>query len=438
MIFSSRIMEALHHCNTMRPSARIPTVEFRSLLLPPIRVSLRALQSLHRPQCLSNRPVAGRTPQCLAQQRRSLVLYKTATSKTVLGQQKVLPFDLYKVGSPGDSAHEVNLVRGGKTIAENISLEELYEKHVKPGQLIHLTEAIEKNLTTDIARLKEKNTQLSLRTFGIFEPRSIPGNKKDADAGKGRGALRVTALNLSSPPKFFQLALDRSYQFIEYGSPVEFTIAIKRSRVSKEERLKGSSDKEAWPWIHEHFPHLRPDFILKSMPEGSMWAVEPVTDGRILQFVIICPSTMNRNPVNHTKRLFSVKESVQKHIATGRAQQLPSAMRRELQESGHLNYSPLSSMPVKLSSLTEEAKRAAEQETEEWNSPESKDRYMPLPEKTPKYRTDKLSKTGVLLRRKSTLRKTSGRAEPDTEGLEKPFGPYKSDGTWVHKVKEGP
>jgi hypothetical protein len=401
---SVNFFQLQHRRNAMPPSTRVPVVEFRSLFLPPIRVSLRTVQSLYRPQCLSNRPSVVRSPQCLAQ-RRSLVLWKTAKSETVLGAHTLLPFERYHVGGPGASAHEVNLVRdNGKgkeleTIAENISLEEVYEKHVRPGELLYLTEGINKALAQNVGKMKSEGTALQRRTFGIVTTGTLRGNKKDPDAGKGRGALRTTPLTLSSPADYFKMALDRSYQFIEHGSPVEFTIAIKRSPVKKEDKWKGIDDKEAWPWIHEHFPHLRPDFILKQMPEGSRWSVEPVSDGRLLQFVIIRPSPLNKDPANYTNRLFAVKESVMKHIARGSAQQLPKTLRAELAAKGHETYSPLSGMPIKRETLSEGYERNMQQETDDWRSPGSRDRYAPI-ERNNRLapRTDKLAKSGRLMK----------------------------------------
>lgn len=373
-------------------TARIPVVEFRSLLLPPIRVSLRTVQALYRPQ---HRPSAVRSPQCLAQ-RRSLVLWKTAKAETTLGQHTVLPFDRYLVADPAESAHLVTLVHGKKTIAENISLAEVYEKHVKPGQLLYLKDGIDKKLAERVSRMKDEETVLAHRTYGIVETGTIPGNKRSPDSGKGRGAFRVTPLTLASPPDYLMRSLDRSYQFIDHGAPVEFSFAIKRSPIKKEDKWKGIDDKESWPWIHEHFPHLRPDFILKSMPEGSMWSVEPVSDGRRLQFVIIKPSPLNKNPINYTSRLFKVKESVKKQIARGRAQQLPKSMRQELSDSGHETYSALSSMPIKRGSTSEERIKQSQAATEDWMMPDSKNRYAPIEKPRAPMRTDKLHNSGEL------------------------------------------
>jgi len=415
----------------MPPSARIPTVEFRSLLLPPIRVSLRAFQLLCRPRCSPHYPATARSPQGLAQ-CRALTLYKAAKAATTLGQHKVLPFDLYKVASPGDSAHEVTLVREGKkskdpeVVAQDISLEELYEKHIGPGKMLYMIEQIDKKTAEKVDKLKSEGWQLKRRTYGILHAGSMPGSHKDPTAGKGAGALRTTPLSLSSPTAYFKLCMDRSYQYIEHGAPVEFSIAIKRSKLKKEERHFGVRDRDAWPWLHENFPHLRPDFILKSMPEGSRWSVEPVSDGRVVQFVIIRPSKLNKDPTNYTKRLFNVKRSVKLKIERGEQAQLPMIMRQRLFDAGVDNYSPLSSMPVKqprpmgldekavephpLAELMKEQALELGEEDKDRSLPTDK-RYMPdasPPEKKPWLR---LNKMGGLSNAKAFLMKRQATEE---------------------------
>jgi hypothetical protein len=261
-------------------SARIPTVEFRSLLLPPVRIPLRALQSLHRPQCLPRSPTGGNPPHCLAQ-RRHLVLYKTAKSDTVLGQHKLLPFELYPIPPLGSSDQLVNIQtladeQGRKTLVENITLQDAYDNYVKPGHLLVLLSEITKKVAEKVETLKQEKTYLSNSTYGIVKAESIPSNIKSPTAGKGQGALRVTPVNLASTKSYFTLALDRSHQFIRHGSPVEFTIRLKGGYDKTTDKLEFQGH-ENWTWLHNHFPHLRPDFILKSMPEGSRFVVDPVS-----------------------------------------------------------------------------------------------------------------------------------------------------------------
>ncbi|KAH7089674.1 hypothetical protein FB567DRAFT_521291 [Paraphoma chrysanthemicola] len=335
----------------MPPQVRTPTVEFRSFLHPPIRVPLRALQSFCRPGWLPsphNLRAAGLPLQCGAQ-RRCLTLYKTARAATTLGQHKILPFDRYNVAPPTKSTHKIKLVGGKKgetVIAESISLQDVYENHIKPGQILYLAQDIPKPVAQQVKRLKETSVPNSHRTFGIFEPGK--GVKVDPRKGKGIGALRVITLALSSPAAYFKLMIDKAYQFVEHGSPVEFAFALKRGNAGDNKHKLDPGDPEDWPWVHEHFPHLRPDFVLKSMPEGSMYSVEPVSNGRTVQFVIIKPSKIVPKPTDYTERLFNVKKAVTESIERGQQGELPSRFRQRLYDQGIRKYSPTSSTPTDL------------------------------------------------------------------------------------------
>jgi hypothetical protein len=377
-------------------STRVPIVEFRSLLSPPIQIPIRALQSLYRPRCQLSRPGAACSPQCLGQ-RRNLVLYKTATAKTVLGMHKVLPFDRYELAPREESEQLINLVKDNETIAQDISLQDVYEKYIRPGQILYLEDEIGKTQADNIDQLRKENIYKHKRTYGIITAESIRGNVKDPNAGKGRGALRVTPIGLGSPREYFKLAMDRSYQFIKHGSPVEFGVRLSGKSVkNKEERLK-PADLSSWQWVHKHFPHLRPDFILQSMPEMSRFVVEPVTNGRIIQFVIAAPPFESAR--NLTDRLFEVKKSVQKSIAKGQQAELPKHYRAQLQRDGYTAYSTLTGSPTLDKHQTAASKRQRETADEAtFVEPLSAaDRYMPAqPRDTVEYRNDKLTGSGHL------------------------------------------
>jgi hypothetical protein len=328
--------------------------------------------------------------QCLAQ-RRSLVLYKTATSTTVLGMHKLLPFDVYKIAPPSASKRLINVAEGKRSIAKNISLQELYDNYIKPGQLLYLNDNLRKPLAEDIDQLRTAVAALqsegpeSYKTFGIYEAGSKPAWKKTTM--KNPGALKVTPVSLSSPMEYFKMAMDRSYQFIEQGCPVEFGIRIKGAGMKKEERLKPAG-LDDWIWMHEHFPHLRPDFILKSMPIGSNYIVAPVTDGRIVQFVIGAGKKFQR-PLGLTTRLLKVKAAVQTSVEQGRQAQLPKRYRAVLQNAGNKAYSEFSGMPLPKKAEYE----AVEVPTETERDPFL--RYLPEPvvgNRPP--RDDKLSSSG--------------------------------------------
>ncbi|KAH3940428.1 hypothetical protein HBI56_132140 [Parastagonospora nodorum] len=412
----------------MSQTARASVAEFRPMLSPPVRVSLRTLQSFCRPQCQPSPTTRGLPPQCLTQ-RRNLQLYKTATAETVLGMHKVLPFTQYSLPPLNSSTHLVNLAKGGEMLAQ-ISLQDVYKNHVMPGQLLYLNEEISKRKAESL-EVKNDVALGKHRTFGIFEAESIPGNKKDARQGKGIGALRVTPIMLSSPAHYFKHAIDRSYQFIKHGSPVEFTMRFRGAHAKKEEKLLPVGH-ELWHWIHEHFPHIRPDFILRSMPEGSRFIIEPVTDGRVLQFVIGTDKARHNGPFRKdlTERLFKVKASVTMSVEQGKQAQLPKYYRDQLQRAGNKAYSPMTGLPI-------EKKGEVDAMDMDTDTDTTVDRYLPkdttgdrhlpkdttgdryLPKDPPRnpVRVDKLSKDGTLLGPR--LMREYGKCTGEDEGLEK-------------------
>ncbi|KAH7411618.1 hypothetical protein DE146DRAFT_243184 [Phaeosphaeria sp. MPI-PUGE-AT-0046c] len=391
-------------------STRIPVVEFRSLLSPPIRLPVRAFHSLFGPPCFTCRMGSRRPPQCL-QQRRTLVLYKTAKADTVLGMHKLLPFDLYETPPLDASKHLVSLVNGAE-VSENISLQEIYDEHIRPGQILYLREGPSKKNVSEKETLQEEQIHTRFRSYGILEAESISGNKKDPTSGKGQGALRVTPISLSSPAAYFRHAMDRSYQFIKSGAPVEFTMAITRKAPKDKQKRLAPTDPSLWHWMHEHFPHLRPDFILRSMPQSSRFVVDPVSDGKVVQFVIAArkPQELRQGhshngadpvPLSLTKRLLRVKASVQQSIEQGTQAQLPMVYRQMLHDSGNKSYSRRSSMPVTEQTMERddgESSDSAIVYEDAGSGSGLRNRYMPMKpeEKAQPLRVDKLNKAGEL------------------------------------------
>ncbi|KAI8943416.1 hypothetical protein NX059_001428 [Plenodomus lindquistii] len=334
----------------MPPHIRIPTVEFRSLLLPPIRIPIRTLQSLVRPRCAHPVPSAApRVTQCLTQ-CRSLHLYKTARAKTLLGQHKLLHFSQYKLAPPSRSEHRVNLVKSRKDqtpIAQDISLQDVYDNHMAPGKILLLLQDVPKPIAEKIDKLKEDKWAEKARTYTFMEPHDmIKKGSKDIKVhpqhGHQLGELKNIIVRLSSPLAYFAHCMDRAYQFVAAGSPVEFRIRIKGS-VTKAERMK-AAPFDNWQWMHDHWPHLRPDFILKSMPPGAMFLIDPVSDGYIVQFVISLKAALMPT-TNLNKRLWKVKTGVEYSMRSGKQSQLPEYMRAELVEKGMKQYSVHSGLP---------------------------------------------------------------------------------------------
>ncbi|KAG9194982.1 hypothetical protein G6011_00102 [Alternaria panax] len=339
----------------MPPTMRIPAVEFRSLLSPPVRISIRALQTLCRPQCAS-RVLRPTRPTQRLEQRRALNLYKTAKAKTVLGQHKVLMFSSYKYPPLADLTHTVRLwetnKKGSKVavMADNISMQELYDSHVKDGEMLWCMEALPKAMannyldTEDGAKVETEIPE-KLRDFAITKAHlhSIPKPKKGKAPLSG---LKNIILNESSPVDYYRLSLDRAYQFLEAGCAVEFRIRLQGKQLLKEERYK-AVDPRRWQWTHSHFPHLRPDFIMKGMPKDASYQIEPVSDGRVVQWVASTPKSP-QNTGSLDKRLFNIKKSVARSIQEGRQAMLPRVLREQYRKAGIDDYSPHTGLPKEL------------------------------------------------------------------------------------------
>jgi hypothetical protein len=121
------------------------------------------------------------------------------------------------------------------------------------------------------------------------------------------------------------------------------------NKVGKKDKLK-PGPQDWWPWLHEHFPHLHPDFILKSMPAGTYYLIKPISDGRRVAFVLSLPLSSEQYkkgpapPKDMTGRLFKVQEAVAVRVRQGKQSGLPMTMRMGLIQKGNENYSLGSSM----------------------------------------------------------------------------------------------
>ncbi|KAI4944277.1 hypothetical protein J4E91_008834 [Alternaria rosae] len=335
----------------MAPRLRIPTVEFRSLLLPPVQIPIRALETLYRPQCAPHVP----RPACPAQrleQRRALNLYKTAKAKTVLGQHKVLnftPWEVEKIVPLEKVEHRVKLWKTDKkskrlsVIAESISFQELLEKHVEPGKMLYCLNEIKKGMAKKYIDEPELQIPGELHDFALHTAHTYKAPKTAQQKGKQIGGLKNIIFNESSPVEFFRMCIDRAYQFIEGGHAVEFRLRLQGKTLLKEERIKPAGP-ERWTWMQSHFPHLRPDTIMKSMPEGTRYMINPVSDGRLVQWVAVAGHKMEP-AVNLDKRLFRIKSSVTSSIESGNQAMLPKIMRQQLRESGLEDYSINTGLP---------------------------------------------------------------------------------------------
>lgn len=254
---------------------------------------------------------------------------------------KVTAFSRYNEPPPDECTHKVNLVKinpGGirETIARDISFHELYQNHIKEGQMLYLTHTIHKGIAENVARLKVEDTASSAREYALVKAGTHPVRIKEPAHGKEPGALKIIPIQLSSPAEFLSIQLDRIYQFLKAGFPVEVRCRISVPK-DKEERVSGRSHDD-WHYIHKYFPHLRPDFILKAMPDGTDYAVVPVSNGVHVQWVFMAPGKGARH-YQLSKGLFRIKDLVNRSIQNGKQGELPKLVRRKLVQSGNDAYS---------------------------------------------------------------------------------------------------
>ncbi|KAJ8113842.1 hypothetical protein OPT61_g4137 [Boeremia exigua] len=292
----------------MPPTARLPTVEFRSALLPPIRVRLRTLHAFHRPSCAPDMLYRAAPAATCVGQRRPLHLWHTANSKTTLGMHKILNYDKFECPPLSASKHRVNLMRSFKdtrAIAKNMSLEQLYKKHPGPGKILCMMDQIPKALSKSCAKMRENDTP-SIHNNFCFAPIHSDTPAAEPKSNK-RGRIREVHLLLSNPPSYMAIALERAYRFIKADVVVEFSIRFSETMMGKNSK---AVDLDLPNWVQEHFPHLRPDFILKSMPEGSAFEIKPMTNGQMIKFVIGIP----KDQTDLTKKLSTLQESVKKKL----------------------------------------------------------------------------------------------------------------------------
>lgn len=259
---------------------------------------------------------------------------------------KVLNFEPYNLPKRRESEHKVILVDDAKSQqvrAADITLEELYDNHVKPGEMLYLVDNIAKKLAENVNQLAGNEVPSKARHYAIRKAHTQPVKIKHRAPGSHLSELKVIPLALSQPAIYVAHAFDRAYQFVEAGSPVEVRMAIKRGQSSRMSRITRGDDA-SWPWLHNHYPHLRPDFILKGMPETTVFLVDPVSNGKEVSWVMAKKEKKAGTMRQLSKRLFKVKEAVQKSIEKGHEEGLPKQMKAVLREQREEREAKLAEM----------------------------------------------------------------------------------------------
>lgn len=254
---------------------------------------------------------------------------------TVLGMQKILSFDRYDPPEVSASDHTINIVKMveneegetvKKTVAQDLTLQEVYDSYVEPGRWLQLADTVPKvDTSVDPAVLREKGTVQRYRDYVVLEAHGS-GAKAEVPRKKLGKVLKVLAnreeiehlltlrkvhLLLGSPMYHVTEMMDKTYQWIELGCPVEFSIRA-RNITTKDYVERGMVSKDIFEYVFKHFPHLRPDFILKSMPVGTKYLVKPFSDGRHVQFVLGGEREFKKDSfkTDLTQRALNVKQAV--------------------------------------------------------------------------------------------------------------------------------
>jgi hypothetical protein len=276
-----------------------------------------------------------------------------AISKTLLGQHEVLWFDRYKYPPLDELPHKIKLWETDKKgiqkklIAGNLSLQELYENHVKPGEMVCSTHEVMKGRVKLLANDDpEAQMPKGLRNYSLCKPYSFRAKDLNKPKGKHVGGLRQIILTDTSPPMYYRRMIDAAYEFLERKCVVEFSLRIQGPALKKKERIE-STTPHMWQWLHSVAPHLRPDFIMKGMPENTFYLVEPISNGRVVQWVAGI-SPLHDNQKGLTKRLLNIKAQIQRNIDEGEQPMLPKKLREQLRESGNTEYSVNTALPKKL------------------------------------------------------------------------------------------
>ena len=239
---------------------------------------------------------------------------------------KVLDFDLYKPEPPSASTHRINLVKDEteqEVLQSDLSLQDVFDKLIEPGKFLYMVTPITKRVAEKLDSLRKDDVPSQTNNYAIVPAHSTPVTVKNPQTDLNQlGGLKGVNLLLSNPVSYTKLAFDRMYQFVENGLPVEVRIRFGPVPL----RDSPPPDPTALPWLNNHFPHLRPDFILKSMPEGTRYLVEPVSDGRLVQFVL--GREAKDMPKDLTKRLLKVKTAVQESMGKNKMAQNWAKRRR--------------------------------------------------------------------------------------------------------------
>jgi hypothetical protein len=191
-----------------------------------------------------------------------------------------------------------------------LPIEDVIRNHVKPGLLLSLETNCFAVKKQELFRWKDLRTQLE-RDAGptpiVYTLKSLEG--KGGHKAQG-GQVRQAHFALSAQQDFPDL-MDIPYRTLIHGGHAEVTLRhdTKRSEVPREEYIQG------WDWLLWRFPHLRPDVILKSMPQDTFFYIDPWTSGNKIAWVFARrEEVLSKRVIDANKRMRSVKGLVLREL----------------------------------------------------------------------------------------------------------------------------
>ncbi|KAF2118633.1 hypothetical protein BDV96DRAFT_568242 [Lophiotrema nucula] len=343
--------------------------EVLTLASTPSRAILNSLYARLSSQCLASRI-----------QRRLVHLYVSARSPTLNGLHVLLPFEQYEVPVPKRSDHKIEIwEKAGKgeprLVEADVSLTTALAKYVKEGEalgpLVCPKETLSDKQVQNWEYIRDNKIQDQYKRYciikqgsqgvhiaskkgkkakGFIAPDDIVVKKKaDGTVMKTKitplGPLKEQHLSLGSPTTYWHQALDKMYQFISLGNPVEISLYLRSSHEPDKIKRVSRGDLEAWPWMHNHFPHMRPDFIMKAMPAGTYYMIEPFSDGKHVQWVM-GPDLPNQKRT-FTKALVKIKEQLDQRVKNGTQENLPAPVKEMLRLQGYEKYADFDAVQEK-------------------------------------------------------------------------------------------
>ncbi|KAH7117686.1 hypothetical protein B0J11DRAFT_536488 [Dendryphion nanum] len=307
---------------------------------------------------------------------RHIHLVKTAWSKTLLGQHKIVAYAPYKVPPLESSTHQLSLwtrpvvklvwhsrdmaliPQRNELLQEQIDFQNIYSR-IEPGIVLLPTQSLPKKETDSVEIIEKSGLQYRHNAYCLVpvgnKPNQVgklksggiplPKNAEYPVKSLKHGSVKEHHVTLSVPVSHFYKSLTTMYWQLLHAHIIEVTIRFSAS--SSEKNTMETAERTSWPWVHQHFPHLRPDVILASMPKDTYFMIDPWISNVRLKFAMAMPRGTEdklETPVLN-EELIAMRRAVVGNIAKGRQAGLPRKVREKLVKEGNENYLGWTALP---------------------------------------------------------------------------------------------